>query len=368
MLSLDRRGLLFAGKHILAPACPETGRVEIEDKLAPALTKLSAAYRRPMADSVAAILKKAVAAWNRGDAGRAAYDLIYEMSLLSKIVLILTLLSAIPAFADNDPVLATSEVMTIATMAAKDEGYTINSDVYLNDLRRPDGNEPYQGYDSLGLYKNNQLIRAYAVRELTGDIVELKTCEILTYPDLLRSKRETMMRHGSKAIDLRQIASELACDHLSAFPKHKGDAQVATFSKTIPVPNLAPESFIPTSEIIRIAGITAKYNGYKLTDSDVYFDEVEGPDGIDPVSGYTSIGLYKSVHPEAIYTIRIATGDIVNTFSCKLFRSPDLLEFSRERMRLTGSAPASVKDIADELGCDHLKVVPNKDKKSEMQK
>ena len=76
MPTLDQRGLLFGGKHVLASLCPETGRPELEEHAEPVLIQLSAGYMRPMDERTASLLKSAAKAWNKGDDFRAAYDLI----------------------------------------------------------------------------------------------------------------------------------------------------------------------------------------------------------------------------------------------------------------------------------------------------
>jgi hypothetical protein len=77
MLTLDKRGLLFAGAHVLAPLCGETGKLDIAAHRAAILARLAVAYRQPQEDRVVLCLEAAAKAWNRGDAGRAAFGLMH---------------------------------------------------------------------------------------------------------------------------------------------------------------------------------------------------------------------------------------------------------------------------------------------------
>ncbi len=76
MLTINGRGLLFAGKHVLAPLGSATRRFNLEYDLEPVLAQLTAGYMRPVNTRTVSLLYSALAAWNRGDFGRAAYDLI----------------------------------------------------------------------------------------------------------------------------------------------------------------------------------------------------------------------------------------------------------------------------------------------------
>ena len=81
-------------------------------------------------------------------------------------------------------------------------------------------------------------------------------------------------------------------------------------------------------------------------------------DGKEPIPRYTSIALYKDGHPIRQYAIRLATGDVVDADLCRIFQYPDLLKFKKKILKAFGSKEISVDDIASEVGCERLEIVP----------
>jgi hypothetical protein len=117
--------------------------------------------------------------------------------------------------------------------------------------------------------------------------------------------------------------------------------------------------FIPTSQVVRVASMAARDEGYDPYATGMYLDELRN-DGKEPIEGYTSIALYKNGQIVSSYSIRLATGDVVDPTACKLFRYPDLVKFKKETLREFGSKEASIDVIAGEVGCDKLVTVPSK--------
>jgi hypothetical protein len=116
--------------------------------------------------------------------------------------------------------------------------------------------------------------------------------------------------------------------------------------------------FLPTSTVVRVAGMAARDEGYEPGARGTFLDELR-KNGKEPILSYTSIGLYKEAHLARYYSIREETGDIADPMLCKLFRYPDLVKFNRETMKAFGTKEASLEVIATEIGCDKLEIVPS---------
>ena len=118
-----------------------------------------------------------------------------------------------------DRIIPTSEIVRVASMAARDEGYnpSVNG-TYLNELRTADGKEPIPGYASIGLYKDGHLVRSYAIRIETGDVIDGSVCKVFRYPDLIGFKKEIMKEFNTKEVSLEAIESEVGCDTLQVVP------------------------------------------------------------------------------------------------------------------------------------------------------
>lgn len=117
------------------------------------------------------------------------------------------------------------------------------------------------------------------------------------------------------------------------------------------------QRFLPTSQVVKIAGMAARDEGYNPESSNVFLDNLRRKDGSEPISGYASIGLYKDDHLVQSFSIRIATGDVVDATSCKIFRYPDLLQMAATIVKSFGTSAVSLDTIAFEVGCDHLRVI-----------
>ena len=132
----------------------------------------------------------------------------------------------------------------------------------------------------------------------------------------------------------------------------------------IPLSGQQLSHFIPTSEVVRIATMAARDEGFVVGNSGTYLDELRTADGKEPIPGYTSIGLYKQGHIVRSYSIRVETGDVLDATACKLFRYPDLLKFKRSIMGSFGTKDATDERLASEVGCAALTVLPKKTSKT----
>jgi hypothetical protein len=115
--------------------------------------------------------------------------------------------------------------------------------------------------------------------------------------------------------------------------------------------------FIPTSEVVRVASMAARDEGYNPNIEGTFLDELRTQDGKEPYPGYASIGLFHNGHLVKSYSIRIATGDVVDATDCRIFRYPDLLRLKNRILKAFNSKEVSREDIALEIGCDELQRV-----------
>jgi len=123
-------------------------------------------------------------------------------------------------------IIPTSDVVKVAWMAARDEGYDPNAVGTFLDELRVKGTEPIEGYTSIGLYVNVQLTRSYSIRLTTGDVVDATSCTLFRYPDLIKYKKELMRGFGTQEVSDEQIAKEVGCDKLDVLPaKSSGSRQ-----------------------------------------------------------------------------------------------------------------------------------------------
>jgi len=112
-----------------------------------------------------------------------------------------------------------STIVRVAEMAARDEGYNLDAeDIFLDIMQGKDRKEPIPGYKSIGLYRDGHLVRFYAIRVDTGDIVDPMVCEIFRYPNLLEFKRKTIRNFSTKEVSLEMIMDEIGCDKMQIIP------------------------------------------------------------------------------------------------------------------------------------------------------
>ncbi|MFI5097049.1 MAG: hypothetical protein ACHQT6_03655 [Candidatus Acidiferrales bacterium] len=120
------------------------------------------------------------------------------------------------------------------------------------------------------------------------------------------------------------------------------------------------QRFISTSGVVRVASMAARDEGYNPDAEGIYLNELRTADGKEPIQGYSSIALYKHGHLVRSYSIRVDTGDVVDTTVCEIFRYPDLLSFKRKLMKGFGTKEAPLDVIESEVGCDKLRIVPTR--------
>jgi hypothetical protein len=115
--------------------------------------------------------------------------------------------------------------------------------------------------------------------------------------------------------------------------------------------------FIPTSDVVRIGEMASRDEGYDPEEAGTYLDVLR-KNGKEPIPGYASIGLYKDGHMVRYYSIRVDSGDIVDPMDCKAFQYPNLIQLKRNMLKEFGAKEVSLEEIAKEIGCDNMKIVP----------
>jgi hypothetical protein len=126
---------------------------------------------------------------------------------------------------------------------------------------------------------------------------------------------------------------------------------------TTPKPNVT--RFLPTSELVRVASMAARDEGYNVEAQGIYLDELRTANCRPPLPGYDSIALYFNDHPVRTYSIRVDTGDVLDENACVVFRYPNLIKFRNETLKGAGTKPVSLETMAAEVGCEKLEVLPH---------
>ena len=116
--------------------------------------------------------------------------------------------------------------------------------------------------------------------------------------------------------------------------------------------------FLPISLEVEMATKAARHAGYYPNRGGIFLDELRDAEGKDPIPGYKSIGLYRGGSAITSYAIRIDTGDVIDDMSCTVLRYPDLLKYKREFMKIPGTKAVPLDQLATEVGCEKLEVVP----------
>ena len=269
---------------------------------------------------------------------------------MPKLVLVVLMFHFLSQQADNTSVamhITTSDAVDIARTIARDEGYDVTktSTYWFDALTTSDGKPFLQGYTSIGFNINSQPRNLISINEKTGQTIDPNTCEVFDYPDLRSFQNRILRLTGAKKKTAQELANEVGC----------GSPKVLT--KPVSQQTAQVQHFVPTSELVRVGRMAARDEGYDPDAEGTYLDQL-GIDGKYPVSGYSSIGLYRHGHLVSSFSIRIDTGDVVDAVACTIFCYPDLLNFKRNLMKGFGTKDVARDVIESEIGCDKLGVVP----------
>ena len=115
---------------------------------------------------------------------------------------------------------------------------------------------------------------------------------------------------------------------------------------------------VPTSQVVSVAQMIARDEGYDIQDQDVYyFDLLTTSDGKPLLPHFTSIGFYINGNIRSAISINDATGQAVDATTCELFDYPDLKSFQEKMIRLSKVKPMSPGELATDIGCKSLKIL-----------
>jgi hypothetical protein len=115
---------------------------------------------------------------------------------------------------------------------------------------------------------------------------------------------------------------------------------------------------IPTSDVVDLARMIARDEGYDVRDTKVYyFDLLETQDGKPLLSGYTSVGFYINGNIRSSISLSETTGQAVDMNSCEVFDYPDLKPFQERIIHLTKAKRKTAQELANEAGCSSPKVL-----------
>ena len=111
---------------------------------------------------------------------------------------------------------------------------------------------------------------------------------------------------------------------------------------------------IPTSDVVKIAKIIARNEGYDVRhDTVYYFDVPHTEGGVEMLPGYVSIIFYINEHTRNLFSISESTGQVVDMFSCEVFDYPELRRFQQQIMRITKAKRKTPAELAKDADCEH---------------
>ena len=136
-------------------------------------------------------------------------------------ILVIASMFQVAATTRTDLFIPTSELLRVARMAARDEGFptdkirTDGARVFFFDIAtNAEGKPLAAGYVRMSFYGNSHLIRTYSVNEQTGQIVDIENCATFDFPNLQAFARETQKESGSKPESREAVAQDVGCETL----------------------------------------------------------------------------------------------------------------------------------------------------------
>lgn len=129
-----------------------------------------------------------------------------------KIILFLVVAMPISAIAVAHVYIPTSDAVRIAQMIAIDEGYDIsNTDIYYFDSLDMQAKPLVTGYTSMGFYMNAQIVNMFSINDETGQVIDMNSCEIFEYKNLLPFQNKILKLSKSKIKAEKELADEVGC-------------------------------------------------------------------------------------------------------------------------------------------------------------
>lgn len=128
---------------------------------------------------------------------------------------LLTRSSTLAAQAPAPKSIPADQLSDIATILAHDEGWPLGNPDYTLDPMTPAEDD---GFDSIGLYKKDHLVRMYSINRATGQIVDfMRGCQVFRFPDLAHFEQSIRTRTRTHAAPLTdaQLAAKVGCPKLT---------------------------------------------------------------------------------------------------------------------------------------------------------
>ncbi len=108
----------------------------------------------------------------------------------------------------------TSDAIDLARMIARDEGYDVSdTKVFSFDLlMTKDGKPLLEGYTNIGFYINGDPRNTISINNMTGQAVDMFSCEVFDYPELRPFQEDMTRLSKAKRRTAQQLADDVECN------------------------------------------------------------------------------------------------------------------------------------------------------------
>ena len=114
--------------------------------------------------------------------------------------------------------------------------------------------------------------------------------------------------------------------------------------------------FWPTSDILYVANSAAEEWQKKPVQEDSSFFDIVDPE-IYTMPGYKKVLYYVDEKPVLSIIVNLRTGQVMDDNLCIYFKNKKILHFSRQVQNLTKTYPIPIDELANQIGCDKLKII-----------
>jgi hypothetical protein len=114
---------------------------------------------------------------------------------------------------------------------------------------------------------------------------------------------------------------------------------------------------VPTSELVRVAQIIARNEGYDISNHKVYYFDTLDTLGKPLLPGYASIGFYINGNIRSSISISETTGQAIDVSTCEIFDYPELRPFQAQMIRLSKAKIKTPEKLAEDAGCSPPRVL-----------
>ncbi len=109
--------------------------------------------------------------------------------------------------------ITTSDAIDVARRIARDEGYDVrDTKVYYFDLLMTKDGEPLvKGYTSIGFDINGYQRNTICINNLTGQCIDMFSCEVFDYPDLRPFQQDILRLSKARRKTAQELAEDVGC-------------------------------------------------------------------------------------------------------------------------------------------------------------